>query len=152
MRRKNVINGKAYSIIMSDQLFRKKSIDKISSPEQLDDYLRVSTPALWLILSAIAAFLAGVIVWAGMAHLETVINTVGDMENQQIQVWLTGSDAEKVEAGMVMRVDTYETTIDLGRYDEYGRAIATGFADLPDGIYKVEIVTESIHPIRFLFR
>ena len=137
---------------MSEQLFRKKSIEKISSPEQLDEYLRVSTPGLWLILSAIAAFLVGLLIWANMAHLETVIKTVGTMENQKIEVELTGSDAEKIESGMVIRIDSYETKIDLVHYDEYGRAIATGSADLPDGKYKVEIVTESIHPIRFLVK
>ena len=27
-------------------LFRKKSMDRISSPEQLNDYIRVSTPSM----------------------------------------------------------------------------------------------------------
>lgn len=29
---------------MSDQIFRKKSLDRISSPEQLNDYIRVANP------------------------------------------------------------------------------------------------------------
>ena len=31
---------------MNEQLFRKKSIDRVSSPEQLDAYLRVANPGV----------------------------------------------------------------------------------------------------------
>lgn len=33
---------------MSNNLFRTKSIEHISSPEQLNDYIRVSTPSVWM--------------------------------------------------------------------------------------------------------
>ena len=39
---------------MSDQIFRKKSLDRISSPEQLNDYIRVANPGIWMILAATA--------------------------------------------------------------------------------------------------
>ena len=38
---------------MSDQIFRKKSLDRISSPEQLNDYIRVANPGIWMILAAV---------------------------------------------------------------------------------------------------
>ena len=44
---------------MENPIFRKKSLDRISSPEALDDYLRVTTPAIWLILTAVIMLLAG---------------------------------------------------------------------------------------------
>ncbi len=45
-------------------LFRKKSIERVSSPEQLDDYIRVTHPSVWVILIAIIILLTGVIIWA----------------------------------------------------------------------------------------
>ena len=48
---------------MSD-LFRKKSLDRVSSPEQLNDYIRVTTPSVWLVLLALVLLLAGLIVWS----------------------------------------------------------------------------------------
>ncbi len=48
---------------MSD-LFRKKSLQKISSPEQLDDYIRVTTPSVWLVLLALIILLAGLLVYS----------------------------------------------------------------------------------------
>lgn len=35
---------------MENNLFRKKSLEHISSPEELHDYMRVTSPRLWMIL------------------------------------------------------------------------------------------------------
>ena len=39
---------------MNDKIFRKKSVDKMSSPEQLNDYIKVTSPGIWMVLAAIA--------------------------------------------------------------------------------------------------
>ena len=44
-------------------IFRQKSIDRISSPEQLHDYIKVSSPSSWIVLTAIIVLLIGVLVW-----------------------------------------------------------------------------------------
>lgn len=54
---------------MSD-LFRKKSLDRVSSPEQLNDYIRVTTPSVWLVLLAIIILLAGMIAWSVLGTVE----------------------------------------------------------------------------------
>ena len=38
---------------MAKGLFREKSLNYISSPEQLNDYLKVTKPAVWIVLIAI---------------------------------------------------------------------------------------------------
>ncbi|MCR4807821.1 MAG: hypothetical protein K5857_09120 [Lachnospiraceae bacterium] len=48
---------------MSD-LFRKKSLERISSPEELNDYIRVTTPGIWLILVAITLLLIGMLTFS----------------------------------------------------------------------------------------
>ena len=48
---------------MSEKLFRKQSLVKVTSPEQLNDYVRVSNPGVWMILAAVIILLAGVCVW-----------------------------------------------------------------------------------------
>ena len=137
---------------MSEQLFRKKSIDKISSPEKLDDYLKISTPSLWLVMFAVIALLVGILVWSSVAKLETKINAVASISNKTGEIILTGSDADKVKSEMKVYVGNIESNIEYVQYDELGRAIAFCDIDLPDGNYKVEIITETIHPITFLFR
>ncbi len=54
-------------------IFRKKSIDRVTSPEQLDDYIKVTTPSVWLILLATVILIAGALFWAffGTIHVNT---------------------------------------------------------------------------------
>ena len=34
-------------------LYREKSMERISSPEKLNDYMCVTTPSVWLVLAAV---------------------------------------------------------------------------------------------------
>ena len=58
---------------MGNQLFRKKSLDRISSPEELHDYMRVTSPRLWMILSAILVLVAGFIAYASTTTMESTV-------------------------------------------------------------------------------
>ncbi len=62
-----------------ESIFRAKSIDRVSSPEQLNDYIRVTTPPVWVALFAIILLLAGVFVWSLCGRLE-LRNSDGTVE------------------------------------------------------------------------
>ena len=64
---------------MNNALFREKSIKRVSSPEQLNDYLRVTTPRVWIILIAVLILLFGAIVW-GCAGTVTVQDKEGNTQ------------------------------------------------------------------------
>ena len=55
---------------MKKSVFREKSVTRVASPEQLNDYIRVSTPAVWLVLAAILLLLISVIVWGCLGRVE----------------------------------------------------------------------------------
>ena len=55
---------------MNSNIFRQKSIDKVSSPEKLDDYIRVTTPSVWITLIAIVLLLVGTLVWGIFGEVE----------------------------------------------------------------------------------
>ena len=44
-------------------IFRQESLNKIASPEQLDDYIRVVRPGHWLIIAAASVLIAALCVW-----------------------------------------------------------------------------------------
>ena len=60
---------------MKKSVFREKSVTQVASPEQLNDYIRVSTPAAWLVLAAILLLLISVIVWGCLARVEMHTDT-----------------------------------------------------------------------------
>ena len=64
---------------MNNGIFRQKSIDKVSSPEKLDDYIRVTTPGVWIAITAIVILLVGTIVWGTFGEL-TIHNSDGTTE------------------------------------------------------------------------
>ena len=58
---------------MQNGLFRQKSIERISSPEALHDYMRVTSPRLWMILAAVVLLLGGFIAYASTAKMENTM-------------------------------------------------------------------------------
>ena len=53
-------------------IFRQKSIDRVSSPEQLNDYIRVTTPTVWLVLLALVILLLGMLAWSVFGTVQGV--------------------------------------------------------------------------------
>ncbi|MBQ3785784.1 MAG: hypothetical protein II799_00750 [Lachnospiraceae bacterium] len=54
------------------RLFKKKTIGKLSSPEQLNEYIRVTTPSVWLLLTVLLLLLTGLIAWSVTGRVEVV--------------------------------------------------------------------------------
>ena len=54
-------------------IFRDKSIERVTSPEQLNDYIKVTTPSVWLILGAVGILIVGAVIWAVCGTIE--VNT-----------------------------------------------------------------------------
>ena len=153
---------------MENQLFRQKSIDRISSPEELHDYMRVTSPRLWMILTAVITLLIGFIIYASTANLENTMPIKVDLQTIDlsdergeivkytfIECMLPISQLEMVQPGMGMRVagqtgkisSLYTSDDQLGLLFEMDNA----YLGLPDGTYDAELVLESTTPISFLW-
>ena len=46
-----------------DRLFREKNLERLENPEKLNDYLRVTSPGVWLVLAAVIVLLVGTVIW-----------------------------------------------------------------------------------------
>ena len=51
-------------------IFRQKSIKRVSSPEQLNDYIRVTAPSVWIVLISLVLLLAGILAWCIFGRIE----------------------------------------------------------------------------------
>ena len=137
---------------MEKSLFRKESVERVSSPEQLSDYLRVTSPTVWVVLAAVILLLASLFVWSGVTAVESY--AAGDAEVRGGVLTLTFDDAEKaanVEIGMNVSVgDLVTPVLTLGRDDD-GRLLAVAEVGLPDGSYEARVGYRSTKIIEMLF-
>ena len=83
-------------------IFRKKTLDRISSPEHLTEYLRVASPGVWSVLAAVILLLAGLFAWASVGTLETVADVTVIVSGSDAQVFSAG--AHPIAKGMALRV------------------------------------------------
>jgi HlyD family secretion protein len=56
---------------MPPPLFREPALRKLSSPEQLDQLLRVTSPRAWLALAMLGFILTAVVVWSLLGRIDT---------------------------------------------------------------------------------
>lgn len=129
-------------------VFRQKTLERISSPEQLTDYLRVTNPGIWAVLAAVILLLAGLFAWSTVGTLETTADATVVVSGSSARVIITG--AGTLEEGMPVRIAGQEYRIVSTDTDEYGRMAGEAMVDLPDGTYQGEVVVDSTSPIDFL--
>ena len=48
-------------------IFREKSLERV----ELNDYIRVTTPSVWIVLIALVALLVGMLAWSVFGTVET---------------------------------------------------------------------------------
>lgn len=135
---------------MNEQIFRKKSLDKVKSPESLNDYVQVSNPSVWLLLAAIIVLLAGACIWGVLGNIETTVDCSVVAENGVVTGFI--ADAQ-IEPGMLMRIGDAEYEIENAEFSSNtGRLMCTvtAKANIPDGTYNAAIITERIKPISFI--
>ena len=135
---------------MNENIFRQKSIDKVKSPETLDDYIRVSNPGVWLVLVSVIVLLAGACVWGFFGHIDRTVDVTAEVENGVLTTMVADT---MISEGMIIRVADTECPVNAVDFDPYtGRLFCTVTAecDIPDGIYDAKIVTERIKPLSFI--
>lgn len=151
---------------MDNKLFRKNSLERVSSPEQLNDYVKVSSPGIWIILAAVIVLLIGACVWGIWGRVETTVPAVVISKNGTAVCCCDTSYIAKVEVGMTVRVSERELSITSissqgTKLDDYAPEAGFGAGQygyiselsgsVSDGIYQTEIVVESVSPMSFLW-
>mgnify|MGYP004507813531 CR=1 FL=1 len=158
---------------MKESIFRKKSIDRVNSPEQLDEYIRVASPGVWLVLTGIAVLLVGFVVWGIFGTIETTKNVEVVCSGEKLQCYIKPENADSISEGMPVTVNGQTGTVlavsdmpvmlpenadpyllYIGGYSAGDFAYTAEIAvdGLPDGVYEAKVITESIKPISFVIQ
>lgn len=155
---------------MESNIFRKKSMDRVSSPEQLNDYVRVTNPGIWMILVAVIILLIGVCVWGVFGHMDTKLAVAGISKGGTLTCYVKEADIPSVTKGMTVTVgeNRYEVaeiksepisvTDEMESYALHLGELQMGEwvypvivnTELADGTYQAMITVESVSPMSFI--
>ena len=152
------------------KLFREKNVETIESPEALNDYLRVTSPGIWLILAGIVLCLIGVCIWGIFGHIDSTMDTVVVSQGGEVDCLvpknvvsgvLENPSVEIDDTDYALKITTLKPEIITEDTDIY--VILTGNlevgqivyripvdAALEEGTYSGRIVTEKLTPISLL--
>lgn len=150
-------------------IFRKESLDRVSSPEELDRYLKVTGPGVWFPLLAVAVVLLGVLLWMIFGRLDTTLQVAVISEGDSVFCYIPQEQASAVVEKTVTVAGQSYSIVDRGlcplrldgETDEnilFTLGLSAGEtvqpfsvdASLPEGIYFGEIIVETVNPITFI--
>ena len=137
---------------MEQPVFRKESIERVSSPEQLSDYLHVTSPAIWVVLSAVILLLASLFVWSGVTAVESYAAGTAEVRGGVLTLRFDDADkAANVTEGMDVKVGGIVTPVLSTGQGEDGELLAVAEANLPDGRYEARVGYKNTQIIEMLF-
>ena len=89
----------------SQSIFNKRATEKLRNPDELDKYIRVTNPSVWVVLAACVALLAGLFVWGIFGAVTTSVTATGVFTGGHAMCFLTADDVARVDEGDVAIVD-----------------------------------------------
>ena len=137
---------------MNEEIFRKKSLEKVKSPENLDDYIRVSNPGVWLLLISVIVLLAGACVWGIFGHVDSIVPCSVYIKNGDAVCYIRQEDISSVQTGLTVKFADTETSITLigEPKDSVYVCSLSPVSGLSDGIYEGKVVVTSYKPVSFI--
>ena len=147
---------------MDNKVFREKSLERIKSPDDMREYLHISSPRLWMVLAAILAILIGFVVYASSTRIENTVSgqaevySFSDIEEPVSIIFMTLpiEMGDVIDVGMELRINGQKGNVIAVATDKGSTAVSAKLDDpsvlLKDGTYDAEIVLERISPLSFL--
>jgi len=82
-------------------IFRKAALDRLASPEELDNVMTVAPPRSWIALAAIGLLFAGALAWGIGGRLRIEVTAAGVCTGSPLEavVYLHARDARQVRTG-----------------------------------------------------
>lgn len=153
-----------------DSIFRKKSLDRIASPEELNDYVKATNTPIWIILSSVLILILGACCWGIFGRVSTKIETCARVNDGKMIIYIKEQDRENVKEGMALEVegkkyklpeiskeaiemeeDKDSFLMHLGQFVPGDWAYTAEMeSDLEEGTYDADIIVEEIAPIKFI--
>ncbi len=155
------------------KLFREKNLEAMDSPESLNDYLRVTSPGVWLVLAAVVVVLIGAIIWAIFGRINTTAELALSSSGDKKVCYVPYNNLQTILKNGVITVDgkeyrmtvsnDYQVTIVTEETNPYVRVLGKlevgdviveipVEGSLPEGYAQGTVITESLQPISLLLQ
>ena len=92
-------------------IFNKQATDRLLSPDDLDRYVRVTSPSVWVALLAIVALLAGILAWGIFGAVSTSVSAVGTCVEGRALCLLDAESVANVHEGDFASVGGRQVTV-----------------------------------------
>ena len=92
-------------------IFNQQARERLQSPDDLDRYVRVTSPSVWVVLGAILALLFGLLAWGIFGSVSASVGATATRLNGQTICLLNAESAAKVEQGDEAVVDGQLTKV-----------------------------------------
>ena len=137
---------------MARKIYREKSLERISSPEQLNDYLKVTKPAVWLVLTAVVVLLVGMIIWSCFTYIGSYAKGTGEVSNGNMTITFEDQKfAKNVKEDMEVTAAGSVTVVDSVSFDRDGNVVANAKTTLDDGTYEASVKYKTTQLLGLLF-
>ncbi len=137
---------------MGEPIFREKSLRRINSPEELEDYLHVTSLSVWLILAAVILLLAGMLIWSATFSIDSFATGTAQVENGSMRILFDDAKfAQSVKPGMTVKVGEAESSVSSIGTAADGSLFATGETSLADGSYPARVLLRKTQVLHLLF-
>ena len=137
---------------MENQIFRKKSLERLTEPEQLSDYLRVTRPAIWIALIAVIVVIVGLFLWGNFISIESALQGKAAVSDGVMTITFQDQlQAKNIETGMNVNIGDEVVPVTSVGTAENGAIIDGAHANVPDGTYDVSVTFKSSKVLSFLF-
>ncbi len=133
---------------MSDK--RKYKLNQ--SLDNLNEYIRVIHPSVWLLLIAMLSIVIGIVCWGLFGHIDRTIETTIHVEEGQVLCYVAHADQDDIKEGM--KITSVEIQGKIGSLKESNGNIdiytVSEMNEVEEGYYQGKIIVEEISPISFL--
>lgn len=136
---------------MSEELFRKKSLEQFKSPDDLNDYVRVTNPGVWLLLLSIIVLLTGACLWGFFGRINSTVPVDVRVEDSVICCYATEKNSSKLQPWMTVEFSGCTAKLTGAITDDGGFICTPEEGSASDGLYTGELILESIRPADLIF-
>lgn len=137
---------------MNEKIFREKSLERFKSPDNLDEYIKVSKPSIWLFMISVIVLLIGVCVWGVFGYIDSTVPTTVYVKDGAVTCYIDGENISSVHEGLDVKFEDFQTQIEsIGEKSSKGYSFNLTYnKDFVDGVYEGKVVTKRQKPMSFI--